>query len=109
MKKIFSIIILLVIFIPISYWSQNQAKELAEQIKIYIDKNVPLTEQFPVYDQVRNRIKEVIISLDNSETKKRQLLKDIAFYHNNNILELVHYITSRLRDLKIGKMNEYKS
>lgn len=96
MKKLLSVIILLSIFIhTAAYWNQNKAKEISEHVKVYIEKNIPLIEKYTVYDKVRNRVKELIISLDSSETKKRQLLKDIAFYHNNNILELVHYITSR--------------
>lgn len=77
------------------YAEENRAKQLAWVIKSYIEERVPLTQQFPLYSEIRTKISEVIINIDNSQTETRQLLKDIAFYHNNNLQDIVKKIATR--------------
>ncbi len=72
----------------------KQAKHVATLIKQYVEAR-PLTERFPLYSEIRSIMSEKLGEIPHSESAKRQLYKDIAFYHNNNIVELVYYISSR--------------
>ncbi|MDA9129341.1 transglutaminase-like domain-containing protein [Candidatus Gracilibacteria bacterium] len=83
------------ICVPGQVSANSDAKKNATALKEYISENYQINDQFPIYNQIRERISELITEVDSSEIRKRQLYKDLAFYHNNNIVELVTYITTR--------------
>lgn len=101
MKKNKLLLISILCVFTVSY-SSNKAiafswdpKNFSEYIRVYIDENYSLVNQFPIYNTVRNKVSERIVQIDKTDTEKRQYLKDLMFYNNTNILRVVRYITSR--------------
>lgn len=91
-----------VFFLAFFFWTtfqvtaqESHAKVLATKIKIYVENNIDITRQYPAYDRIRSRISDIISDLNEEQQEKKQFLKDVLFFHNNNILELVDFITSR--------------
>lgn len=94
-NKIFFVVIFTFLFIPSVFSYEVSAKKISDSIRNYIEGRLKITEQYPFYREVRTRISEIISQLDDSETEKKQLLKDILFFHNNNLVRIVSKITSR--------------
>ena len=70
-------------------------EQLSNKINNYVNTKVDIVDRFPVYNKIREKISKKITAIDRSQTKKRQYLKDLIYYNNNHILNLVEYITSR--------------